>query len=228
MTGMPSLLAVTLHSLPLRRIVSPISGGGCALEASISKVPSGKRISKLRPGMSAGCPPAATPNLGRRLGYTSPSRTGPSWSATSTPRSSARPVGGSSSTRKIASRSAIDRATRACSASSATRSASPVSSKPAAYKSAARAATFSSRTETPASLTRRRYPAQWSVKRKPFRPDLAGPQARHRQGEGWVLSRRDPGSADFVPARTQSQTGQPVSALEAGVRDRKPKASSPS
>ena len=92
MTGMPSLLAVTLHSLPLRRIVSPISGGGCALEASISKVPSGKRISKLRPGMSAGCPPAATPNLGRRLGYTSPSRTGPSWSATSTPRSSARPV----------------------------------------------------------------------------------------------------------------------------------------
>jgi hypothetical protein len=109
-----------------------------------------------------------------------------------------------------------------------TRSASPVSSKPAAYKSAARAATFSSRTETPASLTRRRYPAQWSVKRKPFRPDLAGPQARHRQGEGWVLSRRDPGSADFVPARTQSQTGQPVSALEAGVRDRKPKASSPS
>jgi len=118
MTGMPSLLAVTLHSLPLRRIVSPISGGGYALEASISKVPSGKRISKLRPGMSAGCPPAATPNLGRRLGYTSPSRTGPSWSATSTPRSSARPVGGSSSTRKIASRSAIDRATRACSASS--------------------------------------------------------------------------------------------------------------
>jgi hypothetical protein len=47
-------------------------------------------------------------------------------------------------------------------------------------------------------------------------------------GRGWVLSRRDPGSADFVPARTQSQTGQPVSALEAGVRDRKPKASSPS
>ena len=139
-----------------------------------------------------------------------------------------REAGGRIIERKIASRSAIDRATRACSASSATRSASPVSSKPAAYKSAARAATFSSRTETPASLTRRRYPAQWSVKRKPFRPDLAGPQARHRQGEGWVLSRRDPGSADFVPARTQSQTGQPVSALEAGVRDRKPKASSPS
>jgi len=63
MKGSSNVLLTTLHSCPLRRSVSPISGGGCCVNASISKSPFGYRISNRRPGMCAAFPTPEARNI---------------------------------------------------------------------------------------------------------------------------------------------------------------------
>src|SRR6188474_1534409 len=73
MKGSSNVLLTTLHSCPLRRSVSPISGGGCCVNASISKSPFGYRISNRRPGMCAAFP---TPEARKHLPEKRASRSG--------------------------------------------------------------------------------------------------------------------------------------------------------